>query len=167
MSTTDVSRLVAIGEGSRGGKTRTQFAAAPAVWDSHAPNYYLGSPYVSGQICHPVDLRQVTTERSPDAVPPAVARAARWLGLSGEQLDRLFLMHAQAASDGAMDAQSSAESKVIRIHRHLRPILGSPTLAKRWMRGHNLALDARPIDLISELNGADRIVEYLAQFAPR
>jgi hypothetical protein len=116
-----------------------------------------------------MDFHQATTESGRHAVPPAVSRAAKWLGLSNEQLDQLFLahVHSHASSDGVVDAQASAESPVVQIQRHLRPILGSPLLARRWMRGHNLALDARPVDLLFEPNGTERIVEYLARFGPR
>lgn len=115
-----------------------------------------------------MDLRQATTESGRHAISPAVSRAAKWLGLSNEQLDRLFLAYVQsrASRDGVADAQASAEAPVIQIQRCLRPILGSPLLARRWMRSHNRALDARPVDLLFEPNGTERIVEYLARCGP-
>jgi len=99
----------------------------------------------------------------------AVVRAARLLGLTQTQV---------AATIGLNDATVSRMfggkylldrsckewelgSLLVRVFRSLDSIVGSDDKARQWLRGKNLALGERPLDLLPKAEGLIRVLHYL------
>ena len=99
----------------------------------------------------------------------AVVRAARLLGLTQSQV---------AATIGLSDATVSRMfggkylldpsrkewelgSLLVRVFRSLDSIVGSDDKARQWLRGKNLALCERPLDLLPKAEGLIRVLHYL------
>jgi len=99
----------------------------------------------------------------------AVVRAARLLGLTQTQV---------AATIGLSDATVSRMfggkylldpsckewelgSLLVRVFRSLDSIVGSDDKARQWLRGKNLALGERPLDLLPKAEGLIRVLHYL------
>ena len=99
----------------------------------------------------------------------AVVRAARLLGLTQTQV---------AATIGLSDATVSRMfggkylldpsckewelgSLLVRVFRSLDSIVGSDEQARQWLRGKNLALGERPLDLLPKAEGLIRVLHYL------
>lgn len=109
----------------------------------------------------------------PDAsatLSKAVVRAAELLGLS------------QAALAGVLGVSSATVSRLVggsyrltparqrewefallfvRLYRSLAALVGNDADARTWLRNQNLALGARPADLIGGAEGLVRVLQYL------
>jgi hypothetical protein len=55
----------------------------------------------------------------------------------------------------------------VRLFRSLDAIVGSGEKAHAWLTGDNLALNARPVDLIRSAQGLVNVVEYLDLYRGR
>lgn len=49
----------------------------------------------------------------------------------------------------------------VRLFRSIDAILGHGEAARKWLSGHNLALNGRPADLIESTEGLVRVLHYL------
>ncbi|HVC11317.1 MAG TPA: MbcA/ParS/Xre antitoxin family protein, partial [Burkholderiales bacterium] len=52
-------------------------------------------------------------------------------------------------------------SLLVRVFRSLDSIVGSDEQARQWLRGKNLALGERPLDLLPKAEGLIRVLHYL------
>jgi len=114
----------------------------------------------------------IETATKPDAaqvLSKAVGRAAERLllpramlatilGLSPETITRLY--------DGKYMLDQKRKEwdfalLFVRVFRSLDSIVSNDETARVWLNNHNLALNARPIDLISQTEGLVRVVHYL------
>ena len=85
--------------------------------------------------------------------------AARILGVSDATASRLF------AGRYALSPQRAKEWELallfVRLFRSLDALWGHEEAAHTWLTSGNLALSARPVDLISSVEGLVRVVNYL------
>lgn len=100
----------------------------------------------------------------------AVVRAADFLGVSQAALaDALGLSRSTASRLVAgmymLDPSRRKEWELgvlfLRVFRSLDAVVGHGEQARTWMRGPNLALGGRPIDLVRSAEGLVRTVQYL------
>lgn len=97
-------------------------------------------------------------KRASERLNISQAILARVLGLSPATISRLFNGEYQ------LDPQSKQwEFAVlfVRIFRSLDSIVGDEESARRWIRGENLGLNGRPIELMERAEGLVRVVQYL------
>jgi hypothetical protein len=112
-------------------------------------------------------------EASPDAgatVTKAVVRAVEFLGLSQAALADILGVSAATASrlvSGSYGLQPGRKREwefallFIRLFRSLDAIVGNDRDARTWLRGENLALGGRPLELIRSAEGLVRVLHYL------
>lgn len=123
--------------------------------------------------------RGLQTNNGPDrgaVMSKAVIRTADRLGLSGKQLAPVIgLSEAQISrlKNGkyTLDGESKSfelAALLVRVFRSLDTITGSDEPANQaWLRNHNTALAARPIDKIQSITGLLDVLAYLdARRAP-
>jgi uncharacterized protein (DUF2384 family) len=100
----------------------------------------------------------------------AVVRAARLLSLSQRELARILgVSEATASRLCAGHYELSAERAkewelallLVRLFRSLDALWGHEAAAHAWLASDNLALAARPADLIPTVEGLVRVVNYL------
>ena len=100
----------------------------------------------------------------------AVVRAARLLGLTQRQVADVLGVSVATASRlfAGKYLVAPARSKewelarlFVRLFRSLDVLWGHEETARRWLTSDNLALAARPIDLIGSIEGIVRVVDYL------
>jgi uncharacterized protein (DUF2384 family) len=99
----------------------------------------------------------------------AVTRAAQLLGIAQTLLASILGVSPATASRlvaGSYHLQSNRKEwefalLFVRIFRSLDAILGHGEQARRWLNGPNLALGARPIDLLGSTEGLVRVLHYL------
>jgi len=97
-------------------------------------------------------------KRASERLNISQAVMARVLGLSPATVSRLFNGEYQ------LDHNSKHWEFAIlfvRMFRSLDSIVGDEESARRWMRGENLGLNGRPIELIERAEGLIRVVQYL------
>ena len=119
-----------------------------------------------------------TTQRSnprPAAAPEAVlskavVRAARLLGLTQREVADILGVSVATASrlfagKYLIAPERSKEWELarlfVRLFRSLDVLWGHEEKARRWLASDNLALAARPVDLIGSVEGIVRVVNYL------
>jgi hypothetical protein len=112
-------------------------------------------------------------ESSPDpgtTVTKAVVRAAEFLGLSQAALADVLGVSPATASRlvaGSYGLQATRKREwefallFIRLFRSLDAIVGNDRDARTWLRGENLALGGRPLELIRSAEGLVRVLHYL------
>lgn len=108
-------------------------------------------------------------------VSKAVLRAASALGVNNAELARILGVSAATITrlkkgERALEAGSKAYELallLIRIYRGLDSITGDDESTRSWLRGANLDLHARPIDLIASVSGLTRAVAYVDGFRAR
>ena len=87
--------------------------------------------------------------------------AARILGVSDATASRLF------AGRYALSPQRAKEWELallfVRLFRSLDALWGHDEAARAWLVSDNLALAARPVDLVGSIEGLLRVVDYLDQ----
>jgi len=105
-----------------------------------------------------------------NTVSKAVVRAADLLRLNQSTLADVLGISAATASrlkSGAYALQPARKREwefallFVRLYRALDAIVGSGDAAQAWLRGPNLALGSRPVDLIRSAEGLVRVVHYL------
>ena len=99
----------------------------------------------------------------------AVTRAADQLGISQQLLGKILgLSPATVSRLCAGSYQLDPKRKewdlallFVRAYRSLDSIVGDTKSARAWLGSENRALNARPIDLLSDTEGLVRVVHYL------
>lgn len=87
------------------------------------------------------------------------ATLAAVLGVSGPTISRL--------AKGSYQLQPSRRREwefallFVRLYRSLAALVGTDADARTWLRSENLALGARPLDLIEGAEGMVRVLQYL------
>jgi len=116
-------------------------------------------------------MRQL--EHTPDAaatVSKAVVRAAGFLGLSQAALAEVLGVSGATVSRlvGGRDLLQPARRRewefallFVRLYRSLGALVGNDADARTWLRNDNLALGARPVELIRGAEGMVRVLHYL------
>jgi transcriptional regulator with XRE-family HTH domain len=117
---------------------------------------------------HDVDPR-----RDPAAaavLSKAVVRSAQLLGLSQQQLAGVIgvspaTVSRLVAGNYVLSAERAKEWELarlfVRLFRSLDALWGHDTQAKIWLTSPNLALAARPMELLNTVEGLVRVVAYL------
>ncbi len=122
-------------------------------------------------------MRDATLLRNPQpaidaeaVLSKAVVRAARLLGLTQREVAAVLGVSVATASRLFADKYrlSSERTKewelarlFVRLFRALDALWGHDEAARRWLSSENLALAARPVDLIGSVEGLVRVVNYL------
>jgi uncharacterized protein (DUF2384 family) len=100
----------------------------------------------------------------------AVVRAAGLLGLSQSAVAEVLGVSGATASRLFAGTWRLAPSRrrewefallFVRLYRSLAALVGNDADARTWLRNENLALGARPIDLIGSAEGLVRVLQYL------
>jgi hypothetical protein len=99
----------------------------------------------------------------------AVTRAADLMGISQQLLGKILgLSPASVSRLYGGNYQLDPRRKewdlallFVRAFRSLDSIVGDTHSARAWLQGDNLALNARPIDLLSDTEGLVSVVHYL------
>ena len=100
----------------------------------------------------------------------AVVRAARLLKFNQLLVARILGVSAPTASRMVSGSYVLSRDRpkewefgllLVRLFRSLDAILGSGQKAQAWLASQNLALGARPIDLIESAEGLVRVLHYL------
>lgn len=100
----------------------------------------------------------------------AVVRAARLLGLTQREVASVLGVSVATASrlfagNYRLAPERSKEWELarlfVRLFRSLDVLWGHDEIARRWLASENLALAARPVDLIGSVEGIVRVVDYL------
>jgi hypothetical protein len=106
----------------------------------------------------------------------AVVRAAAALKVSQSVLADVLGISAPSASRlvaGTYQLEQSRRKEwemallFVRLFRSLDAIVGPGERAHAWLTGENLALNARPMDLIRSAQGLVNVVEYLDLYRGR
>jgi len=112
------------------------------------------------------------TATQPDAahvLSKAVGRAAERLQLSRAMLATILGL-SPATITRLYDGKYTLDQKrkewdfallFVRVFRSLDSIVSNDETARVWLNNENLALNARPIDLITQTEGLVRVVHYL------
>lgn len=112
----------------------------------------------------------VTKPDQGSVVTKAVLRASEQLGLNGRQLGCVIGLSEPSVSrmrraDFVLDPASKPFELAllfIRLFRSLDAIVGGDTsVARAWLMNENVALDARPLDLIQSIAGLVNVIAYL------
>jgi len=117
-------------------------------------------------------LPRVSPEAAADAVvmSKAVVRAARALGLSQREVADVIGVSVATASRlyagrYLLSPERAKEWELarlfVRLFRALDALWGHADAARQWLTSQNLALAARPADLIGSVEGLVRVVGYL------
>jgi transcriptional regulator with XRE-family HTH domain len=116
-------------------------------------------------------LQQIETKADPSAtLTKAVVRAADFLamsqaalaevlGVSGATVSRLVA--GRYALQPARKREWEFALLFVRLYRSLDAIVGNDRDAQTWLRHENLALGARPLELIRSAEGLVRVLHYL------
>lgn len=100
----------------------------------------------------------------------AVVRAAQFLGIPQQQLAAVLGVSAATASRLAagkyvLSADRAKEWELarlfVRFFRSLDALWGHDAQAREWLASANLALGAKPLELIGTVEGLVRVVAYL------
>lgn len=105
-----------------------------------------------------------------EVMSKAVVRAAGLLGLTQREVadvlgvsiataSRLFAGSYHVSPDRAKEWELAR--LFVRLFRSLDTLWGHGETARKWLGSHNLALSARPVDLIRSVEGLVRVVAYL------
>ena len=84
---------------------------------------------------------------------------ARTLGVSDATSSRLFAGHYQLSPERAKEWELAL--LLVRLFRSLDALWGHEAAAHTWLTSNNLALAARPVDLLYSVEGLVRVVNYL------
>ena len=84
---------------------------------------------------------------------------ARILGVSDATASRLFAGRYQLSPERAKEWELAL--LLVRLFRSLDALWGHEVAAHKWLASNNLALAARPVDLLHSVEGLVRVVNYL------
>ena len=84
---------------------------------------------------------------------------ARILGVSDATASRLFAGHYLLSRERTKEWELAV--LFVRLFRSLDVLWGHDATARTWLASDNLALAARPIDLLASVEGLVRVVNYL------
>lgn len=126
-------------------------------------------------------LRHPTPKSKPaenpaETLSKAVIRAAGLLGLSQAAIADILGLSASTVSrlfSGSYRLQPERKKEwelallFVRLFRSLDAILGHGDQARAWLKGDNLALDGKPIELIRHTEGLVSVVHYLDAYRGR
>ena len=84
---------------------------------------------------------------------------ARILGVSDATASRLFAGHYELAAERAKEWELAL--LLVRFFRSLDALWGHEAAAHAWLGSPNVALAARPVDLLPSVEGLVRVVNYL------
>ena len=84
---------------------------------------------------------------------------ARILGVSDATASRLFAGRYQLSRERAKEWELAL--LLVRLYRSLDALWGHEAAAHAWLTSANLALAARPVDLLPSVEGLVRVVNYL------
>jgi hypothetical protein len=113
------------------------------------------------------------TGKEPDAsatLGKAVVRAADLMGLSQTAMAEVLGVSGATASRLVSGSYRLAPARrrewefallFVRLYRSLAALVGNDADARLWLRNENLALGARPVDLIRGAEGLVRVLQYL------
>jgi transcriptional regulator with XRE-family HTH domain len=87
------------------------------------------------------------------------AALAQVLGVSGATVSRLVAGHYTLQPTRKREWEFAL--LFVRLYRSLDAIVGNERDAQTWLRHENLALGARPLDLIRGAEGLVRVLQYL------
>jgi transcriptional regulator with XRE-family HTH domain len=116
------------------------------------------------------------TEDAAATLSKAVSRAAALMGLSQAAVADILGLSPSSVSRlfaGAYRLQPERKKEwelallFIRLFRSLDAILGHGEQAHAWLKGDNLALAGKPIELIRNTEGLVRVVHYLDAYRGR
>ena len=100
----------------------------------------------------------------------AVVRAARLLGLTQREVAAILGVSVATASRLFAERYRLSPERpkewelarlFVRLFRALDALWGHDEAARRWLASDNLALAARPLDLVTSVEGIVRVVDYL------
>jgi uncharacterized protein (DUF2384 family) len=99
----------------------------------------------------------------------AVTRAADLIGISQQLLGKILGLSPASVSrlyGGSYQLDPRRKEwdlalLFVRVFRSLDSIVGDTHSARAWLQSDNLALNARPIDLLSDTEGLVSVVHYL------
>lgn len=102
-------------------------------------------------------------------VSKALLRATNELGISNARLAQIIGVSAASITRVGQGKLELAEGTkafelatlIIRLYAALMELVGTQSEAQKWLSGHNLAFDARPVDLITKTEGLVAVVGYL------
>lgn len=97
--------------------------------------------------------------RAADLLQIRQASIARILGVSGATASRLFSGQYLLSQERVKEWEFAV--LFVRLYRSLDAILGHGDKARVWLKGENLGLSARPVDLIESAEGLVRVLHYL------
>jgi hypothetical protein len=134
-------------------------------------------PVETGEVMTLSTRGQFQSAPSPGAtLSKAVVRAATALKISQSALAEVLGISAPSVSRLVAGTYRLEESRrkewemallFVRLFRSLDAIVGSGGKAQAWLTGENLALSARPVDLIRSAQGLVNVVEYLDLYRGR
>ena len=84
---------------------------------------------------------------------------SRILGVSDATVSRLATGHYELSPDRAKEWELAV--LLVRLFRSLDALWGHEAAAHTWLTSENLALAARPVDLLPSVEGLVRVVNYL------
>ncbi|TCZ88675.1 antitoxin Xre/MbcA/ParS toxin-binding domain-containing protein [Lysobacter sp. N42] len=118
---------------------------------------------------HVLDVSQGTPRVSPAALTLATVQAARGFGLAARDVAALLDTEAVIAAELLSgERMLTPDSKVgsravqfVRLHRALGDVFGSIEQARAWLGREEPALGARPVELLRQAGGLDRLVSHM------
>lgn len=117
-----------------------------------------------------MQLNHQNTSQSQSVVSKAMLRAAEKLSVSNVELSQIVDISTPRLSKiSHMEAEINSSKKefelalfFIRIYRSLDAIVGGDDkIAAKWLRNHNTALKAVPIERMKKIDGLIDVLSYL------
>lgn len=93
------------------------------------------------------------------------AMLAKVLGISPATASRLF--SGEYTLSAARKNEWDLALLFVRVFRSLDALVGHGEDARRWLQGYNKALNAKPIDLLIQIEGIVRVLNYLDAYRGR
>ncbi|MEZ0171138.1 antitoxin Xre/MbcA/ParS toxin-binding domain-containing protein [Microvirga sp. TS319] len=98
-------------------------------------------------------------------IAKALTRIAAWLDLSNQDLRAIIGVvdgNTVIASLASNEAASTNALLLIQLHVLLTGIVGGDAgAAGSWLKSYNVALEARPLELMQQRTGLKRVADYL------
>ena len=124
---------------------------------------------VQAPVAAKVDKRAATVSkavrRAAELLHLSQAQVAEVIGVSTASVSRLY------AGTYLLQPERKKEWELallfLRLFRSLDAILGHGEQARAWLKGNNLALCGRPVELIRATEGLVRVVQYLDAYRGR